>query len=542
MGEPSSLTSSPHLPIVGSLCPSPFHAIVRWVCHGWLKRYLENANIPKLHLAASVPPMPSEDHKTHLNNLQIRPERLSYVFVLVGHRGDGMVVIEKHIPDNPVSVEGLAADMDEDPNIPCIGFDVIGFRARALRNIETFGIVWFGECILRTVHAVLRIIPEYRDIVANYEFVSNDITRDEDHEIFRYFTWKQTGDSRNASDGLNKFIIAYEPPWILGPRDVVFFTDRRMRNLPTFEHCEETAQQYSSTLKLWAKLWDICKTHGCHSFVLTNYNQWVFGGFSKGWENGWTMGVVQAFPKDVEDIGAESARRKWQLPRTPSLLEYLVFYTVSSMELPDSYYIPPVCIEVPYFLLRAVFSIAPTIFVYITLLCRLLSDNRSELAGCIPEETTLEMAVDGPEEIPHLQPLGQHLGNAIPPTLSASWFSSSSSSGAPSSAGVRIDNESNAGMSPPPYLNENWETLSSGAAAEKNAELVGGWFGRNIGENAPEPLPVTEIPRAPSPARSEWSAKSLATRQPFRCQGFHNLDTIIDEEVYEYDFTGMNVS
>lgn len=73
-------------------------------------------------------------------------------------------------------------------------------------------------------------------------------------------------------------------------------------------------------------MWDMCTKQKCRFFVLTNYYQWVFGCFSEGWTSGFCTVVHSTENRD------------------PSLLETLLFWVVSSMQLPDtsSFVIPKV--------------------------------------------------------------------------------------------------------------------------------------------------------------------------------------------------------
>ena len=63
-----------------------------------------------------------------------------------------------------------------------------------------------------------------------------------------------------------------------------------------------------------------------------------------GWENGYSFGVVDAHGRDRPKPGPDGTS---VLQRTPKLLEYLVYWTLSSMGVPDGLYIPPVSNEVP---------------------------------------------------------------------------------------------------------------------------------------------------------------------------------------------------
>lgn len=60
------------------------------------------------------------------------------------------------------------------------------------------------------------------------------------------------------------------------------------------------------------------------------------------------MGVRQV-NTDPKGAPKPDPKGKQPLSRTPTILELLVYWTVSSMHLPDSFEVPPVCDEVPYF-------------------------------------------------------------------------------------------------------------------------------------------------------------------------------------------------
>ena len=119
--------------------------------------------------------------------------------------------------------------------------------------------MWFEDKILRTVQAVLHMIPEYREVIRNYSFTPNDIMRDEDQHIFRYFMWERSTDDADpvskGSEPPGKFVLAYQPPWILSPRDIELFADKRLKSLPPCEPPDGAEQQqYNSTHRLWAKV------------------------------------------------------------------------------------------------------------------------------------------------------------------------------------------------------------------------------------------------------------------------------------------------
>lgn len=123
-----------------------------------------------------------------------------------------------------------------------------------------FQVSWFEDIILETVRAVLCLMPGYRSLVASYAFLSNDALRDDDSETFRYFKWERSSESETPSKSLEmgapvKYILAFQLPWVLGPRDIEHFVDKRLKSIPSYEDCVEDGQKrYNSAHKLWAKV------------------------------------------------------------------------------------------------------------------------------------------------------------------------------------------------------------------------------------------------------------------------------------------------
>ncbi|KAL5511590.1 hypothetical protein ACEPAH_4807 [Sanghuangporus vaninii] len=470
-----------------------------------IRLYLANAILPELILAPDAPSMPSERQKTHRINLAVRPERYRRLRNIHRIKREYLDVrcfdfLQKHISTTPVEVVNENPVVYDAPKLPCIGFQTDIDIPRALRRYDQLQTSWLEYSVLETVRAVLCLVPEYRNIVTCHQFVPNDPSRDDDSEVFRYFMWERASNVEAPSTSLGpsvKYILAYQLPWVLGPRDIELFADKRLKSLPSYEACIEDGQKrYNSTHKLWAKLWDICKLHDCHWFILTNYDQWVFGGFTEGWENGYTMGVIDGHGRDKPRLGANGEAI---LHRTPKLLEYLVYWTLSSMGVPDSFYIPPV-----------------------------------------PDEIPIEMAIDDSTYDtlpPHLLPnhpdfQAAHRNTPIIEPSESEW--SAADTEVPSSVGVRFGAESDSGQTPPPFLSHTWRP-----PVNPVKKYTANWLS-NTGP--PDAIDVPPIPRAPSPVRSEWSDRSRATLQPFRHQGFFNIDTVIVEEVYEYDTCEMDLS
>ncbi|KAF9218897.1 hypothetical protein BS17DRAFT_790472 [Gyrodon lividus] len=81
---------------------------------------------------------------------------------------------------------------------------------------------------------------------------------------------------------------------------------------------------------LWALIWDICSKHDCRFFVLSNYDKWVFGNFSKDMRHAQVTTYMRApvFPKEqnvrVDDISDP------KLP-VPNVLESLLYWMAAAV-------------------------------------------------------------------------------------------------------------------------------------------------------------------------------------------------------------------
>ncbi|KAG8721923.1 hypothetical protein FRC08_008899 [Ceratobasidium sp. 394] len=79
-----------------------------------------------------------------------------------------------------------------------------------------------------------------------------------------------------------------QEPWVLSPKDFeAFCSVRELRNyVPKFTPDTPTTptdRPWGQAQQLWAFIHDRCEEHQCHFFIVTSYEQWAFGCFSKAW-------------------------------------------------------------------------------------------------------------------------------------------------------------------------------------------------------------------------------------------------------------------
>ncbi len=70
------------------------------------------------------------------------------------------------------------------------------------------------------------MIPEY-DEAKSWNFISGDSARDVDENIFRYYIWKDTAPDAARIGKISSLIVAYQPPFILAPRDLEQFVQTK---------------------------------------------------------------------------------------------------------------------------------------------------------------------------------------------------------------------------------------------------------------------------------------------------------------------------
>ncbi|KAJ1310114.1 hypothetical protein OPQ81_006861 [Rhizoctonia solani] len=96
-----------------------------------------------------------------------------------------------------------------------------------------------------------------------------------------------TSTSRRVMPNL---LFVIQSPWLLNPEDFRMFCERSMyRHYATKD--PKTGKVKATELnyvdKLWATIYDDCVRGGTHYFILTTYNEWAFGAFSRGWTTAW---------------------------------------------------------------------------------------------------------------------------------------------------------------------------------------------------------------------------------------------------------------
>ncbi|KAF5365751.1 hypothetical protein D9758_003303 [Tetrapyrgos nigripes] len=317
--------------------PPPFsYSLTMYQATDNLRTYLREAALPKMENDRAAPKMPAPSHKSHLNDLKVRPEvwrRLESIYILHEYCALEKTVtawMDDHVPGTSLGIEDEDNETGDIFSIPCQEtiFHIPYSAERRPNNILRQVALW------RTVQRTLHVL--YPD-TSKWVFKLDD-DNDLDRKILQHFTWtlpwlEYQGLSADDISRIERasVVVAFQPPWILSPQDIKEFA--RCRSFPAYRAPGNAfaIEDLRSEERAWAKLWDICVTKKTPWFVLTSYNQWVFGMFTQGW--------TAAFVTKVYEYNSFE----------PTIVELLTFWIASAMgistfqcpKVPEPVHLPP---------------------------------------------------------------------------------------------------------------------------------------------------------------------------------------------------------
>ncbi|KAJ7079296.1 hypothetical protein B0H15DRAFT_518829 [Mycena belliarum] len=241
-----------------------------------------------------------------------------------------MMWADEYVPAESLGLEDLDRDTGELFTVPCgPTFEIPQYSGRRPSDISRMT-PWIDYLPLMTVQRTLHLL--FPKQTTSWSFSLVDDANDKDRNVFRHFVWSCPGPHVSmVSTPLGKvprypLVIAFQPPWILSAQDMLEFVRCRMFPRVLIKNDCPTALELNQ--RLWAKLWDICVQRKTRWFILTSYEQWVFGVFSEGW----TIGFVS----EVMQFDAQG----------PTVLEALAFWIACAMRLPGCRSVPKVREEI----------------------------------------------------------------------------------------------------------------------------------------------------------------------------------------------------
>lgn len=287
-----------------------------------LQAYLRDAILPDLKYGKDAPSLPPTGHKSHCNTLSTRFKKCRHLTGIhyLGASFDEMLNdwIKENVVKRSVSFRHEDRDTGEVLTVPSARKFKISTALPAPVTDCTRLSSWVNHFPLQTVQRVLHIMfPQTKD----WSFTSN-ITGSNDQEIFKEFYFTDTRALASLETGPNSVVVVCQPPWILSHEDMWQFTE--LKSLPV-DNGPLRAKE-----RLWAKLWDISVRRQSAYFIVTSYQQWVFGVFSRGYTNAFVSPPVDA------------------QSRNPTVLQAILYWLASALAVEDGYAAPHVPEPVGY--------------------------------------------------------------------------------------------------------------------------------------------------------------------------------------------------
>ncbi|KAI0062287.1 hypothetical protein BV25DRAFT_1825729 [Artomyces pyxidatus] len=279
-----------------------------------LKDYISTATLPPLKFNLQFPlALPPPGHKSHKNRLNVRAEssRRLQCMTMCNYPTIHVEIekfIEARVPKAPlVTPRGIKIPAPK-LTVPCEGFNIMDPDWPPIEDLPSLATKQF-PMVLETAEGIMRHIAfKEQDKTTNIsDWAMYPNVTDSVDDIMACYLWSRPSKYKHRPS----LIIMAQPPWILSERDIQTFLG--CRNFPSFDILCKLGIR--SEYRVWGQLYDMCTANKTPWFVLTNYQSWVFGVFSRGWTNVFI----------VSNQRHDSIR--------PTVLETLLYWICSSMAL-----------------------------------------------------------------------------------------------------------------------------------------------------------------------------------------------------------------
>ncbi|CAE6509411.1 unnamed protein product [Rhizoctonia solani] len=248
--------------------------------------FCKAAVLPQLRHGPGAPHMPAPGHRSHIGRLSERP-----------NPSRNLTFIE--------SIDELSSDIKTfHADLPSLTPHLQNVQVQNpflnLLNTPSDSIICVASAVRRTILSATELVLsnlQFRWTSSqNYAHLAKGVAT---------MLWSSGStpkmDLSESLAGSGSSFTLYEPdipqatvatfvqePWVLSPHDFATFCSlRELRNYvpkfvpgtPVMPHDKPWGQAQ----QLWAFIHDRCEEHQCHFFIVTTYEQWAFGCFSKEW-------------------------------------------------------------------------------------------------------------------------------------------------------------------------------------------------------------------------------------------------------------------
>ncbi|KAH7930997.1 hypothetical protein BV22DRAFT_21936 [Leucogyrophana mollusca] len=281
-----------------------------------LRGYLKDAVLPEMKYTPDAPPLSLAGHKSHRNVLTVRnrPHRQLHGIYATQSLFDTLVNewIKERIPTRSLGILDEDHETGRSLSIPSSRkFKTPQIPLPPVSNMERVS-SWISHLPLQTAERTMHIIFPTTECWS-FEPSFED---DNDINIYREFRWSGTIDPEHPETSYSTITVACQPSWILSSEDLWQFTE--LRSLPSGDGPLRGKE------RLWGKLWDSCVRNQSRFFVVTSYQDWVFGAFTIGWTSAFVSPVFNARSRD------------------PTIVEALVYWISTSLGAPGCYKCPEI--------------------------------------------------------------------------------------------------------------------------------------------------------------------------------------------------------
>ncbi|KAI0721678.1 hypothetical protein C8T65DRAFT_630855 [Cerioporus squamosus] len=289
--------------------------------HESLRRYAKIAVLPRMQVTGESSTDASTTDKTsttpHVNLLQVMHEThrvLRTMHSMEDFLQRAVHFNALHMPKTPIGESDDDFGLNGAIRIPVPGYDIRLHHGRPTHLDDIEELVMFYP--LQTIRRIMQLV--YSDTTPYY---LRTLRFDRDAALMRCIAWVPESSDRIATRPA--MLVFVQAPWILPSEDLEEFAS--CTSFP------DSRQHYMTPLnivqRLWAKIYDRCSRHGSRWFVLTTYDDWVFGVFSRGYTQAWVSNVLHG-----QSLG-------------PTILECLFYWFASAAGSPSGWRVPDVRAE-----------------------------------------------------------------------------------------------------------------------------------------------------------------------------------------------------
>ncbi|KAF8581474.1 hypothetical protein K439DRAFT_1662270 [Ramaria rubella] len=261
-----------------------------------LDKYLSRLTLQPIVPSTEAPAMPPRKMRSTLTPLTLKPG--GYRKLRQMHRQDMSKKVEKFLDFSELAAEE-SAFRDLDHALTC---DVGRYAGSA-----------FDPYLIENVTDVVNLL--YRFLLRSTKTTLDMLDASMHPWSFQTLHWPRSisqslkpivfslkGGPRETARKSSSVKMVMLPlgPWEFSPQDFIEFSSLGL--FDDTESSETRSREWLNADRMWAYLYDLCFDFDCPFFVVTSYDQWIFGVFSKHYTNAWFTPTLHFDNKPISII------------------------------------------------------------------------------------------------------------------------------------------------------------------------------------------------------------------------------------------------